>query len=63
MTERANNILAVVVGAIGWGATLTLTEVASVIAALCTAAWFASQTYMLWRRERCTDRRCPRRKP
>lgn len=63
MSERANNIVAVIGGAIGWGLTLTLTEAASVIAALATAAWFASQTYMLWRRERCTVRNCWRRKP
>lgn len=61
MNERPQTLIAAVGGAVGWAATITLTDLASAIAALATAAWFLSQTWMLWRRERCLRHGCPRR--
>lgn len=63
MNERAQTVITVVGGIIGWLATLSFKEAAGTIAALATAAWFISQTWFLWRRERCTNRNCARRRP
>jgi hypothetical protein len=63
MNDRTQTIIAAAGGAIGWLATITLTDMAGALAALATAAWFASQTWMLWKRERCNNRHCSRRRP
>lgn len=62
MNERAQTLVAIAGGAVGWFATIKLTDAAGTFAALATAAWFISQTWFLWRRERCTNRSCLKRR-
>lgn len=55
------NSIAVVGGAAGWFATLTLPELAGAFAGLCTGLWMLTQAYVLLRRQRCKNFDCKRR--
>ena len=61
MTRQS--IVAAIGAGAGWVATLSLSSVASAIAALATATWMVAQTYVLLRRQKCTATNCPHRKP
>lgn len=61
MTRQS--IIAAIVGAAGWVATLSLHEIAAAFAGFATGFWMIAQGYVLLRRQRCTNYSCPRRKP
>jgi hypothetical protein len=61
--SRVELFFANVGGGAGLVATFTWTGAAQFFAATATGVWMLAQTFILWRRQRCTKATCPNRRP
>lgn len=59
---RTQTFIASLGGAAGWFTVAHLTGAAQILAALATAVWMSAQTWVLLRRQRCTEKGCPSRR-